>query len=274
MINVEKKNLERILKALKEAQNQQSRRVEELAEFEEVCLKSRIHRNGSEYYYVREKGSRQSTYIGRGSDVTVNSIKESKYLRKSLSIIEGDINCLEQVLERLQPVDYDSIDALLPKIYRGAKLIYAEAANEKLRLWKEQALAYKARFNTYRPEELKIVTKDGTYVRSKSEALIYNALLDLGLTFVYEMPMRIGTKTYWADFVILSEQDYETEIILEHQGLMNSERYRMRFIEKLHGYWKSGYIMGVNIFFTFDNPDGGLDLTPVYDAVNNHIKRA
>lgn len=274
MISVEKKNLERILKALKETQRQQSIRANELAEFEGVFLKSRKHRNGSEYYYARKNGSVESTYLGNASNITVNNIKEARYLRKSLPIIEGNIRCLEQMLGRLQPTDYENINELLPKIYRGAKLTYAEGADEKRRSWKERALAYKARFNIYKPEELKIETKDGTYVRSKSEALIYNALFDMGLTFVYEMPIRIGSRTYWADFVILSEQDYETEIIIEHQGLMKSEGYRMRFMEKLHEYWKAGYVLGVNIFFTFDNPDGGLDLTPVYDVVNNHVMRA
>lgn len=274
MINAEKKSLERILKTLKETQRQQSIRANELAEFEEVFLKSRKHRNGGEYYYARKNGSKESTYLGNASNVTVNNIREARYLRKSLPIIERNIRCLEQMIERLQPTEYDNINALLPVIYRGAKLTYAEGVDEKLRSWREQALAYKARFNIYRPEELKIETKDGTYVRSKSEALIYNALFDMGLTFVYEMPIRIGSRTYWSDFVILSEQDYETEIIIEHQGLMNSEGYRVRFMEKLHGYWRAGYVLGVNLFLTFDNPDGGLDLTPVYDAVNNHVMRA
>lgn len=274
MIRQEINNINRIIASLKETQDQQRRRARELKQYESIRLNYRRNQNGDIYYFTRKSGSIKPSYLGNASCEIVNNIKEARYLKHSLSIIEEDIRCLEKALSKLHAVDYDSVNALLPKLYRDAKLTYARPDDVKHREWKEQALAFKSRFNIYRPEELKIETKDGTCVRSKSEALIYNALLDLGLTFIYEMPIRIGNRTYWADFVILSEQDNETEIIIEHQGLMNSEGYRVRFMEKLHGYWKAGYILGVNIFFTFDNPDGGLDLTPVYDAVNNHVKRA
>ncbi len=82
----------------------------------------------------------------------------------------------------------------------------------------------------------------------------------------------MGTQTFWPDFTILSETDYKAEILLEHQGMMDSQYYRDRFFEKQYEYWKAGYIQGVNIFYTFDGPGGSLSLSPVDDMIRNVVR--
>ena len=89
--------------------------------------------------------------------------------------------------------------------------------------------------------------------------MIYNELLSKGVTFIYEMPFNLGGRTVYPDFVLLSEIDYRTEIIIEHQGLMSNEVYRKRFNDKLYNYLCNGYVQGINIFYTFDTINGGFD---------------
>ena len=115
-------------------------------------------------------------------------------------------------------------------------------------------------------------TEDGNKVRSKSEGMIYNYLLSRGVAFVYELPMRLRGRTIVPDFTILSEIDCKTEIIIEHQGMMDVDTYRGRFADKVHRYIREGFTPGVDLFFTFDNADGGLDMRPIEDIVRNHIK--
>lgn len=228
MINREIHNLNKTLKTLRDIKNRQGKRALQLKGLESVSLKYRIHQSGKPYYYIRDD-SGSLEYLGDESCEKVRNIKEAHYLKKSLSIIDRDISALEKTLKSITPIGYDDVNGRLPKAYRGARVNSTATADEKRRAWKEKALAYKSRFNVYKPEELKIPTNDGSKVRSRSEGYIYNLLNDLGVTFVYEMPIKIGSKVFWADFVILSEIDDTTEIIIEHQGLMDDSGYRERF---------------------------------------------
>ena len=248
------------------------RRMKELQDYGSSYLNRRRGNNGRYYYYKRERGQNKYAYLGPESCDEVNHIREYRYLKKLLDIIERDRQVLGILVEEHVPADYDAVNDRLPELYRGARVKSAAADNKVRRKWKKEAEAYKARFRPFKPEELKVRTNDGTYVRSKSEGLIYNLLLEQGITFVYELPRRIGNKMYWPDFTILSEIDNETELYIEHQGMMSVEYYRDRFFEKLLEYWNDGYVQGLNIFFTFDGPDGGVDLTPVHELIRNRVR--
>ena len=143
---------------------------------------------------------------------------------------------------------------------------------KRLKAGKKKAESYKARFEPYKPEQLIVKTIDNTYVRSKSEGMIYNLLLSLGITFVYELPLKTKTRLFLPDFTILSEIDYETEIIIEHLGMMSQTYYRNKNFNKLMDYMKEGYLQGVNIFYTFDYLDGGVDLSPIFDIISIKIR--
>lgn len=272
MITKEIANINRTIETLQGMKDVQELRIKQLKSCESVCLNYRLGSNDKPYYYKRDWHTNESVYLGPESCEDVRRVKEFRYLQKSLEVIGQNIQCLEKASKDLHDVDYDSINESLPKLYRGAEVSSVMAKNAAAKKWKEEAEAYKKKFKPYRPEELKVPTNDGSFVRSKSEALIYNHLLLLGITFVYELPTRVGTSTFWPDFTILSEKDYKTEILVEHQGMMGSEYYRDHFFEKQYEYWKAGYIQGVNIFYTFDDPRGALTLAPVDDLIRNVVR--
>lgn len=272
MITKEISNINRIIENLQSMKDVQELRAKELKTCESAGLNYRLGSNNKRYYYRRDRRANKSVYLGSESCEDVKLIKEYRYLKKSLEMIGQNIQCLQAAVKDLRDVDYDSINESLPKLYRGAEIKGVRSNNSVARKWKEEAEAHKAKFKPYRPEELKVPTIDGKFVRSKSEALIYNHLLLQGITFVYELPTRVGTQTFWPDFTILSETDYKTEILLEHQGMMDSQYYRDRFFEKQYEYWKAGYIQGVNIFYTFDGPGGSLSLSPVDDMIRNVVR--
>ena len=266
--------LSRLLVQLRNILKTQELRAKELEGYEKYTLKRKRRKSGKEYYYRKDGGKSHQKYLGNASDAEVRKIKEAHYLRKSIKVLRADIALIGAAVEGLRGVGYDDIEEMLPDVYRGAGIRNARSRNKRAADWKARAEAYKATFKPWKPEELKIRTRDGNLVRSKSEALIYNTLLDLGVTFVYELPLKVGDKTFYPDFTILSETDCKTTIIIEHQGKMNDDEYRNRFFEKLYDYWKAGYIQGINIFFTFDGPGGSLDMTPVTDVVDRYIRPA
>lgn len=275
MIRRTKDEMNKTLEALIRMKEIQEKKYHQISAHEKSVLKVRQDPSGKQYYSVQRKGAKKFSYLGNSSVKEVNDIKEAKYLKKSLSRIEANIQLLKFAAEKLESVDYDAVNMSLPAVYRDPSLSYAFAGtvNRKAARWKQMMESRKAEYEVFRPEELKVRTDDGMYVRSKSEAMIYNTLLSMGITFVYEMPLVINGKLYRPDFVVLSEIDYEILIIIEHQGMMNDEQYRNRFCEKLCQYYIAGYIQGINIFFTFDSSDGGFDKTPVEDIIRTRIKQ-
>ncbi len=255
----------------------QSRRLHKLGAYNLKKLKSYTHKNGSRYYKLLEPGSSKYVYLGTESNPEVVKIKEAHYLERSIAELTREISLMENVLSLSKDVSYESINSDLPKSYRGS-LHNTESGVAAARQWKESMETYKKTFPPYRPEELTVLTRDGSYVRSRGEGLIYNYLLEIGVTFVYELPLRIriGNKEslMLPDFTILSEIDYKTVIFIEHQGMMSTPAYREKFKESVYKYWINNYIPEKDVYFTFDLPNGGFDDTPVRNIIYRAVRPA
>lgn len=264
--------LEAYLMELRDLKAVQSKRRNEIVSKKDIRLKRRRASNDRWYYYGHRAGDSKLKFMGSDGDNLINEIKEIRYLDKSLEIVCRNIDVVENALKKMSGTDYDSVNAMLPETYRDARIGLTEGGKATARKWKESAEAFKATRDVYRPEDLKVRTDDGSMVRSKSEGMIYNYLLSIGVNFVYELPMRINNRFVVPDFTILSEVNNKTEIIIEHQGMMDNEYYRNKFGEKVYMYLKAGFVQGQNIFYTFDNSDGGFDKRPIEMIVRNSVR--
>lgn len=270
----------RILNEMVQTERAQRARFAELKEYDGLQLKPDKVKNGITYYAVAtgvsKDGRRIYDYLGKDINETVKLIKEARYLKKSLKIIDKNIRALNRVLAVLKEVDSESINRQLPKTYRGALHEASSQIDPRAAFWKKDAEARKAAhiaaYGVYHPEELNVPTDDGTMVRSKSEALIYNLLLRMGITFVYELPLKMKYKTRFPDFTLLSEVDFRTEILIEHQGKMKDAEYRGRHSERIYDYLCEGYVAGVNIFYTYDDINGGLNTNVIHDIIKLKIR--
>lgn len=264
--------LKQYLKSSEEICKKQIERASELEKYNGMTLKLTTSKGGNRFYCARRKGETKFTYLGGEDDPEVRKIKEAHYLQKSISAIQKNNKLIKALLSGYTDESFEGINDLLPELYKNYQAVALEYGNEKAKKWKEQAEAYKSRFEVLFPEGLIISTYDGNYVRSRSEGMIYNLLLSLGITFVYELPLKTKQRVYYPDFTILSEIDYETEIILEHFGMMSKESYRKRSFDKIMDYMRDGYIAGINIFYTYEYLDGGVNLSPVSDIINLKIR--
>ena len=266
----------RILKALCDIEKQKQDRLNSLKKYDGLMLKEVKRSSGKTYYSSYKgkdaKGKTRYKYAGDSRSETVLRIREVHHLKKSLAVLGKDIALLKCVLHKIENTDVDHINELLPAVYRAYDFQQEMSPSKIAAEWKRSREAYKDSFPPFHPEELTVPTVDGKRVRSKSEALIYNFLFDLGITFVYELPLKTKIKTFYPDFTILSEIDYSSIYRIEHQGMMNDEGYRERFKNRVYDYLRAGYVQGVNIFFTFDIYDGGVDLDPILDMIQLKIR--
>lgn len=117
-------------------------------------------------------------------------------------------------------------------------------------------------------------TKSGMFVRSKSEVIIANELLNSNLEFLYEEPLVFNDGSR-----CLPDFTFETEsgdkVIWEHLGMLKLPNYKQRWEEKLRMYEGNGYILGEDLFTTEDKEDGGIStpqILEVIEKIKNRIE--
>lgn len=266
----------RILNYMIDIEDQKRRRLVSLRKYDNLKLKEQKRPSGKSYYSSyrgkNAKGEIRYKYIGDRASNDVLRIKEVHHLKKALAVLAKNVELLDCILKKLEDVEADHINDLLPAVYRTSDFRQEMSLNRIAAEWKRQREAYKATFPPFHPEELTVPTLDNTMVRSKSEALIYNFFLSLGLTFIYELPLETEVRTFFPDFTILSEIDYRSVYRIEHQGMMSNDEYSELFKDRVCDYLRAGYVQGVNIFFTFDFYKGGVDLDPILDIVRLKIR--
>ena len=267
LYEIKKLNIE-----LKDLQRKQKARLDKLRKYTGFKLYASKKSNGVYYYLVKRPGEKKMKYVGNESKPLIRTIMEARYLEKSLEFLDCDIELLDNFLKEFKSVSFRNVTDSLPKTYRSRR---SKGNKPKERLaaeWKEKAEKYKASKGTFREEELVHTTEDGKKTRSKSEMTIYNYLLAHDYTFVYELPVEKETRTFYPDFSILSEIDYETVIYIEHQGKMSDPKYKDNSEAREFDYWKNGILPNRDVYFTYDDNRGGLDIRPIIDILRLKVR--
>lgn len=124
--------------------------------------------------------------------------------------------------------------------------------------------------NTAHPEYLRFKSVSGNIVRSKSESFIDQALYMRGIPFRYEAALTINDITLYPDFTI--RHPYTGNLWLwEHFGMMDSEPYIQKTLQKLRIYFSNGYIPTINLITTYESQKHPLDMETVMEVVQHYF---
>ena len=274
----------KVLNALIQIEQNQTARLEQLREYEGLSLKYDKRAGGKGYYSVSRgksvDGARTFHYLGSESNDTVRYVKEYRHLKAALKAIGKDIRLLKMVQSRLEDYDSSSIDLRLPETYRQGLLSTNSATDPRAVLWKKESEGLKASYiavhGVFHPEELNQPTDDGNFILSPEEKKVAAAAILTAEDYdrLVADGKKTRTKTRFPDFSILSEVDYKTVILIEHQGMMGETEYKERFNDRVYDYLRAGYISCINIFYTFDSIDGSVNTNPILDIINLKIRPA
>ena len=231
---------------------------------DDLILKPSCRPNGRNYYNVKQPGNHPLRYLGSDSHPEVQMIREAHFARKYIAEATEYADKLRELIAADRPLDYNSINQALPAVYRGASLKYrADKADDRAITWLDVKRAEKKAMLQKYPDKyadnLIHTAMDGEKYRSKSETDIADALFLCGIPYIYELPVILNGKLYRFDFRCLSLVDCESEIIIEHQGMMDEPAYQDKYMNTLTTCLKNGIIPNVDIFFTFDDMFGRAD---------------
>lgn len=237
------------------------RELDKLEEFRQFRLRVR-NIKGRNYYSSISRASGKEEYLGTSDSGLVVKLQTAAFCDKALKMIAENEKAADFFLKRYRSITPDTIRKALPESYRGECDKLVDVMPKSSRKWLNEMQEKKHQFRIYRPQDLKHKTIDGTMVRSKSEALIYNYLYQNGIPFIYECPLKTESGYIIPDFTIY---DVNTGDVLywEHLGMLYDEEYYSEQFDKLCKYSSISVVPMTNLIITVDDQNGGLDTKSV-----------
>lgn len=244
---------------------------QELKNLPEGTLVRRDKSYGSEYYTYKDGAE---VYIPKNQHSLVNDLKRRRVLETAESIAKGNIKAMERLLKEYKPLDFDEIEKNLPRAYRGLEPVQPDFTPGEKTYSGAKGQHFTQSENPYMREKLVNSTYFGLKTRSKSEAIIAEAIYRSGFSVHYERKIILydefgNQKTAYLDFVVPLTGEYE--IGWEHNGLLDDDAYLQRNVEKLRLYHLNGIYQPKNLIITADKPGGGLDNEYIECLVKNYL---
>ena len=218
----------------------------------------RVSQTGKQvrFYHVGKSDDSSGVYITKENRALVKALAQKDYNEKFLKKARAELSKLECSVRALSgasaDIAYQTLDPRRSRLvtpYLITNDLYADR-------WKSQP--YKT--NPYMPESKLYDTNNGEKVRSKTEAIIADMLLELGIPYRYEQELKLGGDAVrYPDFTLL-EIKTRKEIYLEHFGLLDDEDYRNKCLHKLDEYRNNGIYLGKNLLITYESADCPFDI--------------
>lgn len=220
--------------------------------------------------YIKWYQSNHSTpiYIPKSQRPLAIALAEKKYYTyqlDSLLLMEKTIRQYEQIHQKIQ---------------RKTEQLLQEDS-PYLELLKDHVFGMPAEFqdwvnadypkNSMYPENLVHKTLAGHMVRSKSEALISNALFLKKIPYRYECMIDLGNIQLFPDFTLLHPQTGAT-LYWEHFGLMDDPAYCDKTFHKLKIYSLHGIIPSINLILTFETRQHPVDIESINKIIDEYFQ--
>lgn len=231
-------------------------------------LRIRCKKGKVEYYYRNRVADNPKENNSNGRYLRKNEVN----LAKAIAQRDYDIAVNKKATERMKALknflkSYEKTD--LENLYQEVfperrKLIEPVIITDEEYVKDWQTMEYQGK--KFADDEVEITTERGERVRSKSEKIIADKLLALGISYRYEFPLTlVGNVKVYPDFTILKMPERK-EVYLEHFGMMDDEEYVDNVMFKLNAYEKSGIYLGDKLFFTHETSKNPLN-TRVLDGM-------
>ena len=188
-----------------------------------------------------------SKYIKKKDRKYAETLAHKKFIRFQLEELKQELNALNEFIANLEKIPRKSQHLLGDRRY-----IELLEPFWKKKVGKYQGWMYeKYEKNKKYPEKLIHVTKSGHVVRSKSEAIIADALFAHDIPFRYECELALGEVTLYPDFTIMNPLTGEV-VYWEHFGMMDAPEYVNNCFNKLSTYAQNGIIPNIHLITTYE----------------------
>ena len=212
---------------------------------------------GKPRYYLRtNKKERNGKYIRKDQMPSAAAIAQRDYNAQALKAAERELEGIDNLLSVWKEGSLEDVynSLILP---RKKLVIPATMTDEEYaRIWQEMKYTGKG----FRAGDPEIYSNSGQRVRSKSEALLYDMFVDLGVPRRFEYPVRLWNgEMIYPDFTLLNVRE-RREFCWEHLGKMHDPNYMRRNTDRINDLILSGYIPGYNLILTMESDETPLNI--------------
>lgn len=226
------------------------------------------HGNRTQFYHRNDPKDFNGVYI-REKDVSLaKRLAQKDYNQRTLRAIEKELNAIQNYRMNYPEVSAEQVYENLHKERQKLVTPILHPLDQYIQKW--EAVEYHGRaFDENIPE---FYTAKGERVRSKSEVIIADALYRNGIPYRYEYPLyfKNGGIVY-PDFTILNVKS-RREIRWEHLGMMDSEEYAERTVQKIRDYEENGFFAGENMIFTYETKKNPLNQKVIKRMIRKYLQ--
>lgn len=207
-------------------------------------------RSNDKYKYfqvIYRNGIPERKYINKSKLALAQQLAKKSYSQELAALAEKRISQLDEILK-----DYNDneVDKIYLNLNNGVKVIMLPI----IPTYEMQVQEFKDKPRTYLDlynHAKKFQTKNGEYVRSKSEKIIADLLYDYGLAYVYEARISFEYQSYYPDFTVFHPIK-RTEIYWEHFGMLSDFEYNANTYKKIMNYELNGYLTNDRLIVTME----------------------
>ncbi len=223
-------------------------------------------------YFLRLDGDRSNgIYLPKSRIELIRGLGQKSYDKKVIRSAETELSLLESLYDLHQSDTNPPVEQIFEKLPPWHQAIVTHRAASPdvkfIRSWKNKK--YNSLSNYKKDENL--LTKQGEYVRSKSELYIANALYDQGIPYHYEMPLLLDPNTLvYPDFTIL---DIRTliEIYWEHLGMLDDPEYFRKNYFKIKHYEQHGIFLGSRLIISYELKDDVMNTRLIDEKIRHYF---
>ena len=202
-----------------------------------------------------DESKKKRTYINKKNIEFARLLARRMYLKRLIKDKENELKCVSYYANHRTPPRH--LELLSPDSPYSILLLDSELSD-----WENQPYP---KSNKY-PDELKVKAPKGEMVRSKSEAMIAQALFENNIPYRYENIHLISGQEIATDFTVLHPKTRQI-ILWEHFGKVDDPSYQRKMIAKLHRYFRAGYLPGKNLILTFEDSQNPISYIDVMEVV-------
>ena len=246
--------------------------LKSLSEFSGCKIKIVKSDGESNYYSIKGPAMSDYKYIGTSDNTDIISAREYAYYEKAISLIRKNIKVMEQFMTIYRSTRAESINELLPRVYQLPPSDMYLVRDPEIERWLSGCQAAKNNYPIFDEAGLKVIAFDGTPMRSRAEALHYEAFFIYNIPAIFELPFKIGKDVLHPDFTTLYVFTM-APVIWEHLGNWFHENeykrkeYRKDSIDRWDEYTRLKFYPEVNLMLSFGSNDNILDIQALHRKI-------
>ena len=209
-----------------------------------------------QYQWINGNERRNVRYLKKKNLDVIKALAQKYYDRKLLNQVEKEQKMIRQVLKVYTP---SKLGEVYPKMSEKRRNLVDPRFSSK----EERAAAWLSIPYEKKPiydEEAEIYAEKCDRVRSKSEKMIADKLLLMGIPYKYECPLYLnGFGKIYPDFTLF-DAEHETEIYLEHLGMLDDPQYASKAVQRIEAYEKNKIFPGDRLLLTFETSNRPMNM--------------